>query len=56
MFRIIIEYNSLRDFWPLGNNEEVIVVLSFVGLIIFTQIIGLFLYEDFWNKMFWLVC
>jgi len=39
VFRFIIEYSSLRDFYrPLGNNT-----------------IGLFLYEDFGKMIFWLV-
>ncbi len=37
VFRLIIEYSSLRDFGPL------------------VIIIGLFLYEDFWKMIFWLV-
>ncbi len=38
VFRFIIEYSSLMDFWPLGK-----------------IIICLFLYEDFWKMIFWLV-
>ncbi len=42
VFRFIIEYSSLKGFWPLLGNIIII--------------IGLFLYEDFWKIMiFWLV-
>jgi hypothetical protein len=39
VFRFLIEYSSLRDFYrPLGS-----------------IIIGLFFNEDFWKMVFWLV-
>jgi hypothetical protein len=39
VFRFIIEFSSLRDFYrPLGNNNR-----------------SIFLYEDFWKMIFWLV-
>ncbi len=33
MFRLIIEYCSLRDFWPLGNNRSVFYVRIFEKMI-----------------------
>ncbi len=41
-FRFIIEYSSLRGFWPLGNNNN-------------NNRSNYFLYEDFWNMISWLV-